>query len=91
DRALILQAAMLSRTRFSEHWLHDALSAVQRKKPPPKNPIAYFRRCLDTGAAAYGVNLEEAMRAVAVPRRYLKQRDEPAGPTLCESTLQKPP
>ena len=58
DRFLAWQAAVLSRVAYSEHWLFDAVSAVEKGKAK-RNPWAYLTRCLREGAKKLNRDFDE--------------------------------
>lgn len=66
DRLLAWRCAVLSSTCYSEHWLFDAVTAVEQGKSKRK-PWAYFTRCLREGAKAIDRDFDADSRCVPAP------------------------
>lgn len=66
DRLLAWRCAVLASTSYSEHWLFDAVTAVEQGKSKRK-PWAYFTRCLREGAKAIDRDFDSDCRAVPAP------------------------
>jgi hypothetical protein len=65
DRELVLKCCWLARTRFSEHWLWDAVYGVVHATEPIRNPMAYWQTILERKTPDFwrivaGVQLPEA-------------------------------
>ena len=66
DRVLAWRCSALSLTNYSEHWLFDAVTAVEQGKAKRK-PWAYFTRCLREGAKAIGRDFDADCKLVPAP------------------------
>ena len=71
DKLLLWRAAVLCVVAYSEHWLHDAINALEACKPRKK--FAYLTRCFREGAKSLDRDFnEDAKRVPPLPKRVAK-------------------
>lgn len=78
DRSLVLLAATLKVRRIIDHAAVDrAVDAVADARPAPRNPVAYFRKCLNTQCELRGLRLVDLESLVELPPALHRRAREP--------------
>ena len=70
DCSLIVKAAVLARTKFSQDWLWDAVEATRLKETD--NKPRYFTGVLRSKCEELGFNLNALLKKIEIPGDYFR-------------------